>query len=412
MLTVKTPDEVLKLIEDLISPLNKTEYVPLADCVGRTLGEDVKAEEYVPDFDRSTVDGFAVRAADTFGCSESIPALLELQGEVLMGENAAGPLSTGCCMAVPTGGALPDGADAVVMIEYTERYDAGSIGVSKAAAPGENIIFRGDDVYPGKTVLRQGRELLPQDIGALAAMGTVSVPVRKKPVVGIISTGDELVRIEEKPENAQVRDVNSSMLAAACRNWGCEPICFGIVKDDETLLGEAVDRALEKSDVLLISGGSSVGIKDAVCRILEQRGRLHFHGIAMKPGKPTIFAQVQDKPVFGLPGHPAAAFFVSELFVQPLLLKLQDKKLLRHTVEALITESISANHGRAQYNGAVLEKDDGKLYARPIRSKSGLISSLAASDGYFCIPRDCEGLSQGSSIELCLFGKETYKEAH
>ena len=193
MLHVKTPEEVLALIESEFEAVAGTESVTLSAAMGRVLAEDIAATEYVPDFDRSTVDGYAVRAKDTFGCTDAIPAILPLQGEVLMGEGAEFTLNAEECVAVPTGGAIPKGADSVVMVEYTEDYGDGTIGISKSAAPGQNMIFRGDDVFPGKVILQKGRVLSSQDIGALAAIGRVQVPVVKKLTVGVISTGDELV---------------------------------------------------------------------------------------------------------------------------------------------------------------------------------------------------------------------------
>lgn len=212
MLYVKTPEQVLAMIQSEFSPLNEEERLPLRQALGRTLAEDIEAREYVPDFDRSTVDGYAVRAGDTFGCTDAIPAILPVQAAVLMGEGADFTLNPGECAAVPTGGAIPAGADSVVMMEYTEDYGDGSIGVSKAAAPGMNMIFRGDDVYPGKVILKKGRVLSDADIGALAAIGCVRVPVAKRLTVGVISTGDELVPPEMQPGPGQVRDVNSPML--------------------------------------------------------------------------------------------------------------------------------------------------------------------------------------------------------
>ena len=193
MLHVKTPEEVLALIDTEFEFVGQTELVSLSAALGRTLAQDIAAEEYVPDFDRPTGDGYAVRARDTFGCTDAIPAILPLQGEVLMGEGAQFQMNPEECVAVPTGGAVPKGADSVVMFEYTEDYGDGTIGISKSAAPGQNMIFRGDDVYPGKVILKKGRVLSSQNIGALAAIGRVQVPVVKKLTVGVISTGDELV---------------------------------------------------------------------------------------------------------------------------------------------------------------------------------------------------------------------------
>ena len=402
MLHVKTPEEVLALIETEFAPVAGVELVSLTAAMGRVLAEDIAATEYVPDFDRSTVDGYAVRARDTFGCTDSIPAILPLQGEVFMGEGAEFDLNPEECVAVPTGGALPTGADSVVMVEYTEDYGDGTIGISKSAAPGQNMIFRGDDVFPGKVILKKGRVLSCQDIGALAAIGRVQVPVVKKITVGVISTGDELVPPEVVPGPGQVRDVNSPMLEAMLSTFGVQVINYGIVIDNEALLTEKVQKAAAECDAVLLSGGSSVGVKDAACRIIESMGSLLLHGIAIKPGKPTIIGKAGVKPLVGLPGHPVAAYFVTKLFILPLLGRLMGRVQENYTTTARITESVSANHGRAQYHCCRLERRNGELYAYPIRGKSGLITTLAGADGYFCIDRDCEGLPQDAEIQVTI----------
>ena len=402
MLHVKTPEEVLALIESEFAPLAQQELVALVDAMGRVLAEDIAATEYVPDFDRSTVDGYAVRARDTFGCTDAIPAILPVQGEVLMGEGAEFELKPEECVAVPTGGAVPKGADSVVMIEFTEDYGDGTIGVSKSTAPGQNMIFRGDDVYPGKVILQKGRVLSSQDIGALAAIGRVQVPVVKKLTVGVISTGDELVPPEETPRAGQVRDVNSPMLEAMLGAFGVKVINYGIVIDNEALLSEKVHKAVSECDAVLLSGGSSVGVKDAACRIIESMGSLLLHGIAIKPGKPTILGKTGVKPLVGLPGHPVAAYFITKLFVLPLLSRLMGRKQENYTTTAVLTENVGANHGRAQYQCCRLERKEGKLYASPIRGKSGLITTLAGAEGYFCIDRDCEGLPKDAEIQVTI----------
>ncbi|MDO4989954.1 MAG: molybdopterin molybdotransferase MoeA [Eubacteriales bacterium] len=400
MLEVKTPEEVLRLIETEFKPLGRTETVPLAEALGRVLAEDVKAEEYVPDFDRSTVDGYACRAKDTFGCSDAIPAILNLVGEVKMGEGAEMPVPRDACVYVPTGGAIPAPCDCAVMIEFTEDYGDGTIGILKPGAPGMNLIFRGDDVFPGKTVLKAGRVLKAQDIGALAAVGKTEVPVRPRLRVGVISTGDELVPADQKPGPGQVRDVNSPMLAALLRGCGVEAVDFGIVTDDEKLLREKTKAAAESCDAVLLSGGSSAGVKDAACRILGELGELLLHGIAVKPGKPTILANAGNKPLIGLPGHPVAAYFVARLFVLPLLARLEGRTLRNWPVRAVLSESLNANHGRMQLNACRLEETDGRLTATPIRSKSGLITQLAGADAYLVIGRDCEGLPRGAEVDV------------
>lgn len=403
MLNVKTPEEVLNIIDCEFRELpGLRELLPLEQALGRVLAENIYAGEYVPDFDRSTVDGYALRARDTFGCSESIPAMLEQSGEILMGQAAGPELGEGCCRAVPTGGAVPAGADCVAMLEHTQDFGDGLIAVLKPVAPGENMIFRGDDVYPGKLLLKKGRVLTSRDIGALAAIGRPMVPVVKKLSVGVISTGDELVAPGEEPKAGQVRDVNGPMLSALLVAFGVRTVNYGIVPDDENKLRQVLGSALEQCDAVLMSGGSSVGAKDAASRIIEDMGELLLHGIAIKPGKPTILGRIEGKPVVGLPGHPAAAWFVARVFVLPLLAKLMGRQQRSFTVTARLARSVSANHGRAQYQGVRLEKQGEKLIAWPIHSKSGLISDLAGADAYFCIDSDCEGMHEGAEIQLSL----------
>ena len=401
MLQVKTPEEVLHLIETEFLPLSdEPETVPLSDALGRILAEDIIAGEYVPDFDRSTVDGYAVRAADTFGCSDAIPAILPLAGEVKMGEEASFSLPRGFCAYVPTGGAIPQGADCAIMIEYTENYGDGSIGISKPGTPGMNLIFRGDDVYPGKVVLKAGHILSSQDIGALAAIGQTEVPVKKRLRVGVISTGDELVPAGQRPGPGQVRDVNGPLLSAMLREFGAEPVSYGIVVDDEVQLRQKTEMAAKECDAVLLSGGSSVGVKDTSCRIIESMGTLLLHGIAIKPGKPTILGKAGNKPLVGLPGHPVAAFFVAKLFILPLLARLSGRERTAFPITAELAENIGANHGRAQINACRLEQSGEKLVAFPIHSKSGLITQLSGADGFFIIDRDCEGLPKGAAVKI------------
>ena len=403
MLEVKTPEEVLALIHKEFSLIDRSETVPLSGALGRVLAEDIRAEEYVPDFDRSTVDGYACRAADTFGCSDAIPAILNVVGEVLMGKSADFSLPRDACAYVPTGGAIPKGCDCAVMLEYAEDYGDGTVGILRPGAPGLNLIFRGDDVFPGKTVLKAGRVLAPQDIGALAAVGRTELPVRPRLRVGVISTGDELVPPDETPKPGQVRDVNTPLLTAMLRDFGAEAVSYGIVVDDEALLRRKVRQAASECDAVILSGGSSVGVKDAACHIIEDMGELLLHGIAVKPGKPTILGKAGNKPLIGLPGHPVAAYFVARLFVLPLLARLEGRTQEDFAVTAELTESVGANHGREQITACILRREGDRLLAAPIRSKSGLITRLTEADGYFIIERDCEGLSKGAEVQVLLY---------
>lgn len=405
MLTVMTPEELLTRIANTFGPLDRPpETVGLDRALGRVLARDILAEEYVPGFDRSTVDGYALRGADTFGCSESIPALLTCTGAVEMGKEPAFAVGPYQCAAIPTGGALPEGADAVQMVEHTEDYGGGEIGIVKSVPPGANLIFKGDDVKPGDLVLPKGRKLEPQDVGALAALGVTQVPVVPKLRVGLISTGDELVPPEGDPGPGQVRDVNGPLVAALLAQAGAEAVPLGIVPDREELLREAVEKALETCDCVVLSGGSSVGEKDAACRVMASLGEVLCHGVAMKPGKPTLLGKAGGKPILGLPGHPVAALFTAKLFLIPLLARLEGRTWAERTVSARLAQTVPANHGRAQYTGVTLEEKPDGLWAVPIWGKSGLITTLAGADGFFCVPRDREGIQAGESVEVSLFG--------
>ncbi len=402
MLEVKSLEEASKIIDDNFKECSKAKEVKLFDALERILFEDIVSFEFVPSFDRSTVDGFAVKAVDTFGCSDSIPAILDMAFEIKMGESVDEALKPGQCMAIPTGGALPKGADSIVMIEYTEDYKDGTIGILKPTSPGMNVIFKGDDVTPGKIVLKKGKTLTPSDIGALSAMGYDRVKVKEKLKIAVISTGDELVKVSEIPKEGQMRDVNSAMIAALIRKNGAIPVEYGIIKDDEKLLSDTVKSALNECDAVVLSGGSSVGAKDASVRVIESLGELLLHGLSVKPGKPTILGKAGEKPILGLPGHPVAAFFVSEFLLTKLLCRLYGKKEIKRTVNAVLTESVGANDGRAHFIGAKLTDSKDGLLAEPIRTKSGLITSLAFADGYFVIPRDCEGYEKGKNIKIIL----------
>ena len=405
MLTVMTPEELLTRIANTFGPLDRPpETVGLDRALGRVLAREIRAAQFVPGFDRSTVDGYALRGADTFGCSESIPALLICTGAVEMGKEPAFAVGPGQCAAIPTGGALPEGADAVQMVEHTEDYGGGEIGIVKSVPPGANLIFKGDDVKPGDLVLRRGRRLEPQDIGALAALGVTQVPVVPRLRVGIISTGDELVPPEQDPGPGQVRDVNGPLVAALLAQAGAEAVPLGIVPDREELLREAVEKALERCHCVVLSGGSSVGEKDAACRVMASLGEVLCHGVAMKPGKPTLLGKAGGKPILGLPGHPVAALFTAKLFLIPLLARLEGRTWAERTVSARLAQTVPANHGRAQYTGVTLEEKPDGLWAVPIWGKSGLITTLAGADGFFCVPRDREGIPAGESVEVSLFG--------
>ena len=399
MLNVITVAEAQRLIASTFGMLKMpAEIVPLESAGGRALAADTLALEFVPDFDRSTVDGYALRSKDVFGCSESIPALMTVIGSAEMGRHTSLRLAAGECVYVPTGAEIPAGADCVIMLEDAEVLEDELVAVYKASSPGANLIFRGDDVRPGDVVLRAGTRLSPAHIGALAAMGLTEVSVRRQPRAAVISTGDELVPAGERLPAGKIRDVNAPMLLQAVRDAGGRADFLGIVPDRIDEVRAALSAALADYDLVLISGGTSVGEKDAVPQLLSELGELLAHGLAVKPGKPTLFGRARGKPVFGLPGNPVAAYFMFHLLARPLIASMLGAELNDRRVSVPIARAVPSNHGREEYVPVTLW--DGE--AQPIPSKSGLITTLARADGFIAIPRDKEGLRQGEFVEVTL----------
>lgn len=374
--------------------IRSTETIPLEKSVSATLANNIVSHEGIPAFNRSTVDGFAVCASDTFGCSDGLPALLELAEEIEMGSVPQKVCKPGICMRIPTGGQVPDGADAVVMLEYCEEYGDGTIGIGKPVAPGDNMVFAFDDVAPEEVLIPTGTQIQPHHVGTLASLGITSCEVYAQPTVGIISTGDEIIPLDQEPVASQMRDVNAPVLAACAQACGAHVQRWPIVPDNYEALLATVEDALQTCTMVLISGGSSAGQKDNTARVLAQVGEVLFHGIAVKPGKPTLCANAQGKAVFGLPGHPVAAYFMFLELVAPLLAPYN------HTYHqhASLAEALPSNHGRTELVPVSLHLEDTTLVAQPIRSKSGLISQLRNADGYITIDRNQEGLAAGARV--------------
>jgi molybdopterin molybdotransferase len=383
-----------------IAPAMAAETVPVEWSAGRVLAAPVVADTDIPGFDRSVVDGYAVRSSDTTGAGDAVPALLQSVGRVAMGTNDRKIIvRTGECAYIPTGGVLPEGADAVVMVEYTE--EAGdTILIKRPVAYGENVLLRDEDFKKGERVFLPGRRLTPQDAGVLAACGCAAVPVAKKPVIGIISTGNELVPVTALPGPGQIRDANMSMLASWLSEYGCIPRLYGIVKDEREAFEAVIASALPECDLMLLSGGSSKDDRDMTAGVIAGKGEVLVHGIAIAPGKPTIIGRVANKPVFGLPGHPASAFVVLIAIVRPILdTMLGLKKSLLRTVKGTLRENIPSQRGREEYVRVRVENG----MVTPLFGKSGLLNTLVKSDGLICIPAGYEGLEKGSEVEVILW---------
>ncbi|MBW2073004.1 MAG: molybdopterin molybdotransferase MoeA [Deltaproteobacteria bacterium] len=402
---VKTREEVWA--EYCRFPLLPCEEVPLDQADNRVLAAPVLAAEDLPSFPRSTVDGYAVRARDTFGASESLPSLLQLVGEVLMGQEAGIELGAGQTVRIPTGGMLPRNADAVVMVEYTEELDSRSVAVGRSVAPLENVIQPGDDCEAGAEVLPTARRLRPQDIGLLAGIGHVSVSVRRRPRVAIISTGDEIVPLEETPLPGQIRDINLHSLAAMVRHAGGEPVLVGLVADQYEPLRRSCEQALAQADICLISGGSSVGTRDLTLEVLSSfaDSEVLVHGVAISPGKPTILLRIGSKAFWGLPGHVTSALVVFQVLVRPFIdyLAGMEPALGRGwPLAARLSRNVPSKQGREDFVRVRLTRKAGVLEAEPLFGPSGLISPLVKADGLVRIERYSEGIYGGAEVEVWL----------
>ena len=406
MFTVMRRSSVMSLLEERFKDKQlETEKVSLSDILGRVTSSSVFAGENVPAFRRSTVDGYAVKASDTIGCSESIPAFLTRTGETKMGEDTDLALGGLDAIYVPTGGIVPEGADSVVMIEYTEMFE-NEVAISRPVSSRENIIGIGDDVSTEEEVIAERTLIKTQHVGALAALGVSDVEVFKRVKVGILSTGDELVDVQSDLRIGEIRDVNSYSLNSMLTSVGCDVVYRDRIKDNFEDIQNALRKAVNKCDVVLVSGGSSVGNHDMTPEIINSLGDpgVLVHGVAIKPGKPTIVAQVGDTAVFGLPGHPASCIIsyktIVESFIQNTLLGL--KKSSR----ALIAQSGFQAHvsaGRDVFYMVNLEDGEGSYTAQPVHGKSGMISLLSKADGYIEIPMEKEGIEKGEYVHVHLF---------
>ena len=382
-----------------------TETVPLREALRRVPGEPVAAPHPLPGFARSTVDGYAVRAADTYGVSEGLPGYFAVAGTVVMGTEPDTAVTPGTAVIMPTGGALPPGADAVVMIEYTAETMPGTIEVVRPVAPGEGVVRADEDAKPGEVIIGGGRPLRPQDLGMLAAAGVTSVTVRKKPVVTIFSTGDEVVPADTpqlKP--GQVRDATAAALAALVADAGGEPVLGGIVPDDPGALEKALRHALPASDVLVISAGSSVGVRDETANAVARLGEpgIWCHGLAIKPGKPTVLAECAGVPVIGLPGNPRSALVVFRLIGMPVVRLVGgcESPPPQPSTRARLSRDLASAAGRLDVVQVTVGEDG---VATPVFGLSALLSVLTAADGYIVIPDEATGLRAGSEVEVILY---------
>ena len=409
-LSLLPPDEARALLLSRLSaPLPDSVMVEVASSLGRVCAEDVRAPHPLPEFPRSTVDGFAVRARDTFGASDSLPAYLSLIGEVPMGGAPTFEVGAGQCAILHTGGMLPAGADAVVMLEYTQPAREGELEIQRAVAAGENVIRVGEDVAAETVILPRGRKVRPAEVGGLMALGILSLRVAKKPKVGLLSTGDEVVNPSQLPQPGQVRDINSYTLSALIERAGGEPLRYGVIGDQFAALETAARKALAECDAVLITAGSSASTRDMTAEVISRLGEpgVLVHGINTKPGKPTILGACKGKAVIGLPGNPVSALVNGYLFVSPVIEKLLgETPRPQATVRARLTVNLPSQAGREDWWPVGLagnrESGVGGYDAEPIFGKSNLIFNLVHADGLLRIPPDATGLAAGEIVEVVL----------
>lgn len=403
---VTSVHEVFQKIDKLIPQITDVVTKPLFEALHFVLAEDIYVRENVPNFRRSTVDGYAVKARDTFGSSESLPGFLNVVGEVKMGEEPKKPIRQGEAMYIPTGGMLPEGSDAVIMVEHCEEI-SGLLNLYRQVAPNENVISVGEDMREGDILLPKGTKLRSQEIGALASQGITEVKVLRKPIVGYLSSGDEIVPMETKElKMGEVRDINGATVCTLLAQWGYDYIYGGIVEDSREQLEKKAKEMLEKADCLIFSGGSSVGTKDFSVEVIDSLGEpgVFVHGISIKPGKPTILSLANKKPIIGLPGHPASAMIIFHLFGRAVIDKLQGLPVeQRRLTFAKITKNIPSATGRTDYIRVRLFLENGEWYAEPILGKSGLISTLVKSEGMIEISAESEGVYKGDTVPVILF---------
>lgn len=407
LFSLTPPEEARRTLLEHCKREIDQETVPVDWALGRVIARRIVSPESLPAFKRSTMDGYAVRAADTFGAGESLPAYLTVVGEVKMGESPDLTLHAGEAAVVHTGGMLPYGADAVVMVELTQKATDDEIEVLKPVADGENTIRVGEDVGSGDVLFEPGHRLRPQDIGGLTALGFTKVGVAARPHVAILSTGDELVSPDVTPAPGQVRDVNSYTIAGLVQEAGGISVPYGIVPDRFDDLKHAAITALAEADVLVISAGSSVSFRDLTAKTIDALGEpgVLVHGVALKPGKPTILGLCGSVPVIGLPGNPVSAMIASRLFLVPLIEQLQGMRspAFHTSLNARLTHNIPSSPGREDYVPVGIAWEDGEYRARPTFGKSNLIYTLIHSHGLVVVGRDANGLQAGEQVEVQLF---------
>ena len=404
---VLAPIDAVNLMVNRLQSVTDFETIPTSNAMGRISSQNILSTENLPSVPRSTMDGIAVRAIDTFGATENLPAYLQIVDEVSMGIEPKIFLNQGEAVKTYTGSMLVNGADAVVMVENTQTVDQTITEVFKPVSAGENVIQVGEDIKIGETILESGSLIRPQDIGGLIALGITRIPVHKKPNVAIISTGDELIHPSKYPSPAQIRDINTYTISALTLEAGGNPIEVGIVEDSIELQLQSAKNTLKESDLLVFSAGSSVSSRDITVKVINELGKpgVLAHGISFKPGKPTILAMIGDTPVIGLPGNPVSASVVYKMIGVPIINYLSGKKPNQWNpkIKAVLTQDVPSQSGRQDTVQVNLSDKCGIPQASPSFGNSNLIFTMIRSDGYLTVPIDKGGLYAGEEIDVTLY---------
>jgi len=382
------------------------EKVPALEALGRVLGEDVRSQVDIPPFNKSAVDGYAIHAEDTFGASSTNPSILTLIGEIEAGDKPDFEVKRREASKIATGAPVPKDADAVVMLEYTKMIDSRRIEIWTPVTPSGNVTRKGEDVSVGEIVLKKGLRIRPQDVGILVMLGETSVNVIKKPRVAIFSTGDELVETLEELGEEKTVDVNRPILLSMIREAGAIGLDKGIVKDRLENIREKMGESLAEADVVVVTGGTSVGVKDLVPEVVNAIGKpgMLVHGVSMRPGMPTGLGVVNRKPVILLPGNPVAAMIAFEVFVKPLILRLMDaQEEPTPKIRGRLTRRIASVQGFRTFNRVLVRRSGDQLSVEPIRlTGSGILTSMTKANGMLVIPEDVEGYEAGEEVEVSL----------
>ena len=397
-LKVVSLEKALEVINSF--PLEpEIESVPLSEALGRVLAGDVTSPINVPPFDRATVDGYAVRAEDTFMASESEPVRLKVVGEINAGDTPTVELKPGESVYISTGAPLPRNADAVIQFEDVDRKGEGVV-IYKPAYPGLGVMKAGADIPKGKTILKRGTRLTFKDTALLSAVGFSEVKVFRKPKVAVISTGNEVVLPGTELRYGQIYDINGRAIVDAVRELGGEAFFLGIARDDRESLKALIEKGIECCDLVLLSGGASGGIRDLTSSIIEELGEIKIHGIAIQPGKPTIIGLINGKPVFGLPGYPTSCLTNFTLLVAPLLRKLLGRESEIRKARKKLAHKVFSVKGRRQFLPVRIEGEK----ALPILKGSGAVTSFVDADGFIEVPENVEILPAGEEVEVTFFG--------